>query len=120
MARRSMTPMWARLSIISPPIIEIRPNAVARLTSNPAGARYPGHFNKIVTEPLLRRSATLNDREIGKTGDPTANHGVFPGIFPDVDLSYQAPLITRIVRPSDKPVSRDRPIVIVFNPAETT
>jgi hypothetical protein len=40
--------------------------------------------------------------------------------FPDVVLSYQAPLITRIVRPSDKPVSRDRPIVIVFNPAETT
>jgi hypothetical protein len=40
--------------------------------------------------------------------------------FPDVDLSYQAPLITRIVRSSDKPVSRDRPIVIVFNPAETT
>jgi hypothetical protein len=40
--------------------------------------------------------------------------------FTDVDLSYQAPLITRIVRPSDKPVSRDRPIVIVFNPAETT
>jgi hypothetical protein len=53
---------------------------------------------------------------MGKTGDPTTNHMVFP----DVDLSYQAPLITRIVRPSDKPVSRDRPIVIVFNPAETT
>jgi hypothetical protein len=40
--------------------------------------------------------------------------------FPDVVLSYQAPPITRIVRRSDKPVSRDRPIVIVFNPAETT
>jgi hypothetical protein len=64
----------------------------------------------------LRRSAAPNDREIGKTGDPTANHRDFP----DVDLSYQGPLITRIVRPSDKPVSRDRPIVIVFNPAETT
>jgi hypothetical protein len=45
---------------------------------------------------------------------------VFFPVFPDVVLSYQAPLITRIVRPSDKPVSRDRPIVIVFNPAETT
>jgi hypothetical protein len=40
--------------------------------------------------------------------------------FADVVLSYQAPPITRIVRRSDKPVSRDRPIVIVFNPAETT
>jgi hypothetical protein len=64
----------------------------------------------------LRRSAAPNDRETGKIRDPTANHMVFP----DVVLSYQAPPITRIVRPSDKPVSRDRPIVIVFNPAETT
>jgi hypothetical protein len=44
----------------------------------------------------------------------------FSGIFPDVVLSYQAWPNPRIVRPSDKPVSRDRPIVIVFNPAETT
>jgi hypothetical protein len=54
-----------------------------------------------------------------KVRDPTANHMVFPDLQ-DVVLSYQAPLITRIVHPSDKPVSRDRPIVIVFNPAETT
>jgi hypothetical protein len=67
----------------------------------------------------LRRSAAPNDRETGKTDDPTTIHIVFPD-FPDVVLSYQAPPITRIVRPSDKPVSRDRPIVIVFNPAETT
>jgi hypothetical protein len=40
--------------------------------------------------------------------------------FPDAVLSYQAWPNPRIVRPSDKPVSRDRPIVIVFNPAETT
>jgi hypothetical protein len=40
--------------------------------------------------------------------------------LPDVVLSYQAWPNPRIVRPSDKPVSRDRPIVIVFNPAETT
>jgi hypothetical protein len=40
--------------------------------------------------------------------------------FPDVVLNYQAWPNPRIVRPSDKPVSRDRPIVIVFNPAETT
>jgi hypothetical protein len=46
--------------------------------------------------------------------------GSISGIFPDAVLSYQARLIPRIVRPSDKPVSRDRPIVIVFNPAETT
>jgi hypothetical protein len=44
----------------------------------------------------------------------------FSGKFPDVVLSYQAGPNPRIVRPSDKPVSRDRPIVIVFNPAETT
>jgi hypothetical protein len=44
----------------------------------------------------------------------------FFGIFSDVVLSYQAWPNPRIVRPSDKPVSRDRPIVIVFNPAETT
>jgi hypothetical protein len=44
----------------------------------------------------------------------------FSGIFPDVVLSYQAWPNPRIVRSSDKPVSRDRPIVIVFNPAETT
>jgi hypothetical protein len=43
----------------------------------------------------------------------------FPDL-PDVVLSYQAWPNPRIVRPSDKPVSRDRPIVIVFNPAETT
>jgi len=67
----------------------------------------------------LRRSAAPNDRETGKIRDPTANRMVFPDV-PDVVLSYQAPPITRIVRPSDKPVSRDRPIVIVFNPAETT
>jgi hypothetical protein len=40
--------------------------------------------------------------------------------FRDAVLSYQAWPNPRIVRPSDKPVSRDRPIVIVFNPAETT
>jgi hypothetical protein len=44
----------------------------------------------------------------------------FFGIFRNVVLSYQAWPNPRIVRPSDKPVSRDRPIVIVFNPAETT
>jgi hypothetical protein len=64
----------------------------------------------------LRRSAAQNDRETGKTRDPTANHIVFR----DAVLSYQARPNPRIVRPSDKPVSRDRPIVIVFNPAETT
>jgi hypothetical protein len=67
----------------------------------------------------LRRSAAPNDRETGKTRDPTAIPIDFPD-FPDVVLSYQAWPIPRIVRPSDKPVSRDRPIVIVFNPAETT
>jgi hypothetical protein len=64
----------------------------------------------------LRRSAAPNDGETGKNRDPTANHIVFR----DVVLSYQAWPNPRIVRPSDKPVSRDRPIVIVFNPAETT
>jgi hypothetical protein len=108
--------MWARSSIISPPIIEIGPNPIACLASNLAGARCPGHFNKIVTGTAFAAFCRANDREMGKTGDPTTNHMVFP----DVDLSYQAPLITRIVHPSDKPVSRDRPIVIVFNPAETT
>jgi hypothetical protein len=44
-----MTPMLARSSTISPPIIEIRPDPVARLASDLAGARCPGHFNKIVT-----------------------------------------------------------------------
>jgi hypothetical protein len=67
----------------------------------------------------LRRSAAPNDRETGKTRDPAANHIDFRH-FPDVVLSYQAWPNPRIVRPSDKPVSRDRPIVIVFNPAETT
>jgi hypothetical protein len=67
----------------------------------------------------LRQCAAQNDRETGKIRDPTANHSVF-GKFPDVVLSYQAGPNPRIVRPSDKPVSRDRPIVIVFNPAETT
>jgi hypothetical protein len=47
------------------------------------------------------------------------NHMVFRD-FLDAVLSYQAWPNPRIVRPSDKPVSRDRPIVIVFNPAETT
>jgi hypothetical protein len=56
---------------------------------------------------------------MGKIRDPTANHSVLPDL-PDVVLSYQAWPNPRIVRPSDKPVSRDRPIVIVFNPAETT
>jgi len=55
----------------------------------------------------------------GKIRHPTANHIVFRD-FPGVVLSYQAWPNPRIVRPSDKPVSRDRPIVIVFNPAETT
>jgi hypothetical protein len=41
--------MWARLSIISPPITEIRPDPIARLTSDLAGARCPGHLNKFVT-----------------------------------------------------------------------
>jgi hypothetical protein len=67
----------------------------------------------------LRRSAAPNDRETGKTRDPTANHIVFRDL-PAAVLSYQAWPNPRIVRPSDKPVSRDRPIVIVFNPAETT
>jgi hypothetical protein len=67
----------------------------------------------------LRRSAAPNDRETGKIRDPTANLMVFRDC-PDVVLSYQAWPNPRIVRPSDKPVSRDRPIVIVFNPAETT
>jgi hypothetical protein len=67
----------------------------------------------------LRRSAAPNDRETGKIRDPTAIHIDFRD-FPDAVLSYQARPIPRIVRPSDKPVSRDRPIVIVFNPAETT
>jgi hypothetical protein len=67
----------------------------------------------------LRRCAAANDRETGKKGDPTAIPIDFPD-FPDAVLSYQAWPIPRIVRPSDKPVSRDRPIVIVFNPAETT
>jgi hypothetical protein len=67
----------------------------------------------------LRPSAAPNDRETGKTRDPTANHIVFRD-FPDAVLSYQAGPNPRIVRPSDKPVSRDRPILIVFNPAETT
>jgi hypothetical protein len=65
---------------------------------------------------LLRRSAAPNDRKTGKIRDTTANHIVFR----DAVLSYQAWRNPRIVRPSDKPVSRDRPIVIVFNPAETT
>jgi hypothetical protein len=67
----------------------------------------------------LRRSAAPNDRETGKNCDRSANRIDFPD-FPDVVLSYQAWPNPRIVRPSDKPVSRDRPIVIVFNPAETT
>jgi hypothetical protein len=67
----------------------------------------------------LRRSAAPNDRETGKKRDPGTIRADFPD-FPDAVLSYQARPIPRIVRPSDKPVSRDRPIVIVFNPAETT
>jgi hypothetical protein len=70
-------------------------------------------------DTLLRRCAAPNDRETGKIRDPTVNHSVFRD-FPDAVLSYQAWPNPRIVRPSDKPVSRDRPIVIVFNPAETT
>jgi hypothetical protein len=54
-----------------------------------------------------------------KNCNRSVNRINFPD-FPDVVLSYQARPIPRIVRPSDKPVSRDRPIVIVFNPAETT
>jgi hypothetical protein len=67
----------------------------------------------------LRGSATQNDRETDKIRDQTANHMVFRD-FPAAVLSYQAWPNPRIVRRSDKPVSRDRPIVIVFNPAETT
>jgi hypothetical protein len=76
-------------------------------------------LSKIVRSGDLRRCVAANDRETGKKGDPTAIPVDFPD-FPDVVLSYQAWPIPRIVRPSDKPVSRDRPIVIVFNPAETT
>jgi hypothetical protein len=83
------------------------------------GVRGVEYFNKIVRSGDLRRCAAANDRETGKNGDPTAIPIDLPD-FPDVVLSYQAWPIPRIVRPSDKPVSRDRPIVIVFNPAETT
>jgi hypothetical protein len=81
-----------------------------------AGVTY---FHKIVRNAVLRRCVAANDRETGKKGDPTAIPIDFPD-FPDVVLSYQAWPIPRIVPRSDKPVSRDRPIVIVFNPAETT
>jgi hypothetical protein len=77
------------------------------------------HFNKIVARAAFAALCRQNDRETGKTRDPTANHSIFSD-FLDVVLSYQAWPNPRIVRPSDKPVSRDRPIVIVFNPAETT
>jgi hypothetical protein len=110
-----MTPMWARSSITSPPTIEIRPNPIARLRARDVR----GISIKLQRDPYLRPSAPPNDRETGKIRDPTANRRVFPD-FPDVVLSYQAWPNPRIVRPSDKPVSRDRPIVIVFNPAETT
>jgi hypothetical protein len=76
-------------------------------------------FDKIVRSSELRRCVGANDRETGKKRDRSTNRTDFPG-FPDVVLSYQARPIPRIVRPSDKPVSRGRPIVSVFNPAETT
>jgi hypothetical protein len=76
-------------------------------------------FDKIVISGVLRRSIAANDRETGKKHDRSTNRTDFPD-FPDVVLSYQAWPIPRIVRPSDKPVSRGRPIVSDFNPAETT
>jgi hypothetical protein len=76
-------------------------------------------FDKIVISGVLPRPIAANDRETGKKHDQTTNRTDLPD-FPDAVLSYQAWPIPRIVRPSDKPVSRGRPIVSVFNPAETT
>jgi hypothetical protein len=81
--------------------------------------RSAAHFIKLYPNTLLRRSFPPNDLQTGKNCDRSTNRIDFRD-FPGVVLSYQAWLIPRIVRPSDKPVSRDRPIVIVFNPAETT
>jgi len=65
------------------------------------------------------REFAANDDETGKTRDMTANRSILPN-FPDIVCAIKRGAFRVSCAPSDKPVSRDRPIVVVFNPAETT